>query len=179
MDLNLEANISPMARLWKYNPPIYYFASKKSTQCILRDFSRKLRNLQYVKKKFENNKGNFSGSKPIICRKITFNSEKIELFFYILYRNLFYYRNLSIVKISKKNLAILGISGDIDLFGNIGIRSIWAKNDGAPLSWFKCVLTNYTTLPDIFSRIFRISREYKGQFLKPYITDLINQSYRA
>ena len=38
----------------------------------------------------ENTKGNFSGSKPINCRKITLNPEKIgpfdlEQFFYILY----------------------------------------------------------------------------------------------
>ena len=41
-------------------------------------------------KLFETNKGNFSGSKPIIGRRITFNPEEIgafgpEQFFYILY----------------------------------------------------------------------------------------------
>ena len=46
-------------------------------------------NKQYVKKLFEANKGNLSGSKPIIGRRITFNPEEIEAFgleqfFYIL-----------------------------------------------------------------------------------------------
>ena len=36
--------------------------------------------LQYVKKLFETNKGNFSGSKPIIGRRITFNPEEIGAF---------------------------------------------------------------------------------------------------
>jgi hypothetical protein len=31
--------------------------------------------IQYVKKLFETNKGNFSGPKPIIGRRITFNPE--------------------------------------------------------------------------------------------------------
>ena len=47
--------------------------------------------VQYVKKLFETNKGNFSGSKPIIGRRITFNPKEIgafglEQFFYILYK---------------------------------------------------------------------------------------------
>jgi hypothetical protein len=46
--------------------------------------------IQYVKKLFETNKGNFSRSKPIIGRRITFNPEEIgafglEQFVYILY----------------------------------------------------------------------------------------------
>jgi hypothetical protein len=46
------------------------------------------RELQYVKKMFETNKRNFSGSKPIMGRKITFNPEEIgafglEQFFYV------------------------------------------------------------------------------------------------
>jgi hypothetical protein len=50
--------------------------------------------VQYVKKLFETNKGNFAGSKPIIGRTITFNPEKIvafglEQFFYILYNKNF------------------------------------------------------------------------------------------
>jgi hypothetical protein len=45
---------------------------------------------QFVKKLFETNKRNFSGSKSIIDRRITFNSDEIgafslEQFFYILY----------------------------------------------------------------------------------------------
>ena len=44
--------------------------------------------LQYVKKLFEANKGNYYGSKRIIGRRITFNPEEIgafglEQFFYI------------------------------------------------------------------------------------------------
>jgi hypothetical protein len=47
--------------------------------------------IQYEKKLFETNKGNYSGSKPIIGRIITFNPEEIrafglEQFFYILYK---------------------------------------------------------------------------------------------
>jgi hypothetical protein len=46
--------------------------------------------IQYVKKLFETNKGNFSGSKPLIGSRITFNPEEIgafglEQFFNILY----------------------------------------------------------------------------------------------
>jgi hypothetical protein len=36
--------------------------------------------VQYVKKLFETNKGNFSESKPIIGRRITFNPEEIGTF---------------------------------------------------------------------------------------------------
>ena len=55
---------------------------------------RKEAEIQYVKKLFETNKGNFSGSKPIIGRRITFNPEEIgafglEQFFYILYNRSF------------------------------------------------------------------------------------------
>ena len=39
-----------------------------------------LQYIQYVKKLFETNKGNFSGSKPIIGRRITFNPEEIGAF---------------------------------------------------------------------------------------------------
>jgi hypothetical protein len=60
------------------------YASQKLVNRVLSKY------LQYVKKMFETNKGNFSGSKPIIGRSITFNPEKLDLvgleqFFYILY----------------------------------------------------------------------------------------------
>jgi hypothetical protein len=42
-------------------------------------YSLKVKFLQYVKKMFETNKGNFSGSKPIIGKIITFNPEELEL----------------------------------------------------------------------------------------------------
>ena len=53
------------------------------------NFIMKTRYLQYVKKLFETNKGNFSG-KPILGKRITFNPEEIgafclKQFFYILY----------------------------------------------------------------------------------------------
>ena len=60
------------------------YASQKLVNRVLSKY------LQYVKKMFETNKGNFSGSKPIIGRRITFNLEEIgafglEQFVYILY----------------------------------------------------------------------------------------------
>jgi hypothetical protein len=46
---------------------------------LFENFLRRF-DIQYVKKMFETNKGNFSGSKPIIGRKITFNPEEIGAF---------------------------------------------------------------------------------------------------